>query len=1397
MKTTRYRLLHPTIALLLLLGGVAWVPRPARDAEVTRQTVLEGVALTAGDTVDLTWRPEEYPDGTFIRLELYRGPSTDALSQIATISSAAAWRYRDTGLAPKTAYVYRAVLYYHPSANPDTERSTTLFTNTANTGIFRGDVYESVTLPGGVYELGGVTVHDGATLTIPGGVRLETGGGITAENGYLRITGVQFDDSTYVRFGSRSPAAWGEGWLRNSTFGQFGGVTVYSDHAVEISDNVLGPYAAIDAGDASGYVVVRRNTGPSSLTLGGTGAATDNDFGFGSGYGSATLENNVFGKLWVYENATARFNRVTGRSRGSDAATLENNVLEDELDLVGEALARWNDIANGVEVGDNARLEENTISGDVTVDEDAPGVTLLGNVIGQGRLVVANDYSCDTDPATVYAEGNTISAPTGDWAITVSGGAHATLVNNEIDGSIEVTQECTQFTARQNLIDGGIAICWDPAITITENVLDGAIYVGNAFPLTCSGDASGTIARNTIQKNYGDYDPALYLSRRLYTESHADLAVQHNCFQHNTIAARLFTIPEHGLVDLRHNWWGDASGPNSASNPGGSGGRIENLQDAPLTFDPWDTDPTYCRDTLPITRRVGGVEVETPATIRPDGVSQGTVRVTVYDQYGWSLPNASVSLRLVPEGLGQLSPEAVTTDVTGQATVQYTAPALGELGFHDAVEVRAISGAAQDWDTISFEAPDALVTAEPRYHEEGWSKRHALLPPDPGAGLHATLGAQLTYDGEPVRHYTVTVEIDPMEGGVYDGVFVAGSEVVPPLTERQVTLLTDDNGELWVKYRYTGQASRRDSVRDGVILRSEAFDHLGSWEVETGMDLAIVDVRRPGASQNDYLVMGQAEPMEIIVHDRLHPRFHLSAYGDDDDPGADPLLDVWLDVSDASITPEFFDLLLLDHFQSPGERAYQAQPTLAADGQDYLRVSEGQNVAGRPVIVPHFEGWNLHWIGVHLRRHADGRIIRDTAPQEETSNNYEIIRYQANAERTAWELFLRDNPCAPNTPWGRAAKCTLNVLSWVPASKVQAEVVSTMLALCETMFNIGAGRTEEAALGAGSTYASGLGWFLEAHPEVLAGTGHSEAWFKALGTLGNAAKVMDCYNALTDWSGELLPVGVCAMQARSTAPSAALPDQTAIWVQGLLQNLEGDQEVLAIVGSQQSRVIDAVAGRTVITATGAMTDTAETYYSLVNDQGSFYLLPRSTYSVTARTVTDTQVILFRQGVTITQFSTVVWEDTGVTPRRMSFTFGPTQTTGLQVDEGADGSVERVVPTDETPHLTAPDGLQVTVKSNDSVQVAWEPVEGAHRYRVYYGTESRWMNLFEGYEHQEEVYHPTASKNVADLALDGWAYYVTVTAVDEDGNESPYGAEVTVGQALRPRPLYLPLVLRAD
>ena len=268
--------------------------------------------------------------------------------------------------------------------------------------------------------------------------------------------------------------------------------------------------------------------------------------------------------------------------------------------------------------------------------------------------------------------------------------------------------------------------------------------------------------------------------------------------------------------------------------------------------------------------------------------------------------------------------------------------------------------------------------------------------------------------------------------------------------------------------------------------------------------------------------------MEIVVRDRLHPQYHLSEYDDDPDPASDPILSVWLDVSDASISTEFLDLLLIDHFQVPGERSYLADLELEADNQVYLRVSEGENIAGRPVIVPHFEGWNVHWVGVHLRHNADGRIIRDTSPQGQTNNNYEIIRYQANADLTAWELFLRDNPCAPNTQWGRAAKCTLNVMTWLPGSKVQAEVVSTMLALCETMFNIANGRIEDAALGAGSTYGGSLYNYLEAHPEVLYATKYGPQMATVLGTLGNTAKVVDCYNALTDWTGEIFdePVSI-------------------------------------------------------------------------------------------------------------------------------------------------------------------------------------------------------------------------------------------------------------------------------
>jgi hypothetical protein len=1401
---------YVVIVVLFILGGMALVPDPVRGMEAfsgsaglvlnasetySPAAVPEGVALVAGDTIDLTWRPEEFPAGTFIRLEIYRGFSTDALNWIATVNSPTVWRFRDTGLMVNTTYIYRAVLYYYPSSSPDDERSTTVFTDSANTGTLAGSVYESLVVQGGVYELGNVTVYDGAILTIPASVKTKTSGSIYARDGHLRVDGAAFDVSTNIVFGDDSPAMWGEGWVRGATLGDWSEIFVYGDHAVEISNSDFGAYGNINAGGATGYVVVGNNTGDGDLSLGGAGSARDNTFGRGRAYGSATLENNVFETMFVYNDATARFNRVTGKTSGRGTATLENNVLG-ELSVSEEALARYNDVTGDVEIGGSAYLEYNMIVGNVAVDDDASQVTLLQNVISQGKLVVANDYSCEISPATAYVEGNTITAPSGgSWAVEVSGGAHVTMINNEIEGGIEVTQECTQFTAHQNVIDGGLSICWTPAITVTENLLDGGIYVGSGFPLTCSGDASGTIARNTIQNNYGEYSPALYLSRRLYTESHAGLSVQHNCLRNNTIAARLYTVPEHGLVDLRNNWWGDASGPDYSTNPGGAGGRIENGLGAPLAFDPWDAAPTYCQDAMTIARRPGDIQIEMPETVRPDGTSQALVQVTVYDQYGWPLPNASVGFMLIPEGLGQFSQDAATTDDYGQASVWYTAPALNQLGSHGEVEVRVFSGAAQDWGTISFEKPDVLHTAEPRYHEDGWSEWHALLPPD--SNVQALLSAKLTYNGEPVRNYTVTLEIDPLDGGIYDGVFVEGSEVIPPLDDHQVTLLTDDDGELWVKYRYVGQASRYDAVRDGVELGSDAFGHLASWEVETGMDLEIVDIRRPGSFQNDYLVMGKSEPMEIVVRDRLHPDFYLSNYNDNPDTVTNPMLSVWLDVSDAATIDEFFDLLMIDHFRIPGEWSYVTSFELAGDDQVYLRTFEGEHVAGRPVIVPRFEGWNVYWVGIHLRRNSDGLIIRDTYPRGQTDNNYEVIRFQANADMTAWELFLRDNPCAPNTPWGRAAKCTLNIMTWFPATKVQAEVASTLLALCETMFNIANGRTEDAALGAAGIYGGQLGNYLEAHPEVLEGTRYGPGSATTLGTLGNVAKVIDCYNALTDWTGDLpLPAGFCGLQAR-TAPHAteSQPNQTAIWVQGLLQSLDEDLDALAILGTQQTSVVDAVAGQTVVTSTNAMTDTAGTYFSVVNDLGSIYLLPKSTYSVTLQTITDTQVILFRRGITMTNFSTVLWEDAGNTPRQIGLSFGPTQTISMQVDEGGDGSIDRTVDAVVTPHLVAPFNVQVTQEDEDSVRVTWDAVDGAARYHVYHGTESRWMPLFETYPNQVVVYADATSKVISGLELAGWAHFFAVTMVDDEGNESLYSSEATAGRALRPRPLYLPLVMR--
>jgi hypothetical protein len=1361
------------LALLLVGWSLALPPNPTAAAlNPAPPDVITGVAFVGGTTVDLTWDPaSDYPEGEFLRLVLYRDGAP-----IATLTNPTTWFYRDSGLAMDTSYRYSARVFYYPVSDPDNESYSQIFSRSTTTGRLSGSLYTSLSLPAGRYAGGpySVRVLQGATLTLnPGTTFYGSDFSIRAENSYLYINGVTFEAGVNLTFGSYTsawgPETWGEGWVKNTEVN--GDITVYSRGSVQI-DTVT--HATIEAGKATGQVDVAATSGDSAA-VGGHGAVIHNTLGAIRAYGSVAVRDNVVSTLRLADTTTARFNEITSTVYLDGGAILDSNV-----------------------VGEVDNLEGTTIE----IGEDAAGVQIRNNQIINGQILAYNEDACgDPLPATAYLADNTMTDPahwqTFDYALDVQGGAHVTLERNTIEGDIRVHQDCTQFSARHNVITGSISTCWTPVLDITDNILNGRLYLGSAVALTCSGDAVGTIARNTIQ-NIEPYQ-ALYIGQRWYTESHADLAIRHNCLRlnHTQIGATLYTSKDHGPVDLRYNWWGDASGPNHPDNPGGLGGRIVNDDWEPVVFSPWDTAPTTCREQIVVTRQVDNIRIEMVDEVPADGTTEVTLSLTVLDQYGVPYPNVPIGLSLIPDDLGTLSPKATTADDQGRAIATYTPPDLIALGDRQAVEIKAVSGSVEVRATLPFAPPETDHVAEPRYHATLWPAHHALLPPDPA--LEAKVEAVLTYDGEPVRHYTVTLTLETLDG-VYDGAFTGGSDVLGSVSDHELTLLTDDAGKVWATYRTDAQASRSRhlSVRDGVKLSSDAFPHLASWTIETGMDLELVEIRRPGAVTNDYVVLGQPEPLEIVVRDALHPSADLSTYHNSPDPildpDTDPLLGVRLDVSHPARDNELFDLMNLVHLQVPRMTSFDAYLQPGADGQVYLRTSAPNAIEGRPVIIPYLERYNIYWLRVGFQR-QDGKVaVAETYAGEQGDNNVRLIGFVANENLSTLETFFKDNPCAAgNTHFGRQFKCALGILSWYPGLVGKTfDLASTALSLCETIFNVLNGDWMGAGTGAGNYAGAELDAYLSLHPDVVP-PGLTPDLISQFQMVGNVAKVLDCYWAV-NYAPNSSTVRACALAPGVDAAAGPHNAELASWIQGLLMSGQQNVDALAVIGPHAVTVTTGD-GTPILSATGVMTMTETaggTALSLVDDAGSFYLLPRGDYALEFTTDADTEIRLYHQAATMTQAGEIRWVDAGTQARRGTLTFDATGASALQIDAGSDGSVERTIPADAYPYLPAPAGLRLSKAERSNLDVTWTPVSGATGYRVYYGTESRLSPAFEGYPEYNAV--TATSHTLTGLPVGDKAIYVSVTAV-QGATESPYSGEGSIPEATRPTPVYLPLVLK--
>jgi len=223
------------------------------------------------------------------------------------------------------------------------------------------------------------------------------------------------------------------------------------------------------------------------------------------------------------------FNGIAGQTSGS---TFSDNIIHDNLNIPGSAgvgILLW---------GDN---DNNIITGNIIYDNDRQGIFI--------------GYSDDTKIST----GNVIS--------------RNIIYNNGL----------YRYANGPDASEYGVQLwCADNNIIEHNEIYDhddwfpygGTFDFAQGIYLCDSND--NIVVNNYLHDN--NYGVGLWHSSRAVVTNH----INYNDIVGNTgYGVRTFDLPP--LVDARFNWWGDASGPTHASNPGGTGDKISNNVD----YSPW------------------------------------------------------------------------------------------------------------------------------------------------------------------------------------------------------------------------------------------------------------------------------------------------------------------------------------------------------------------------------------------------------------------------------------------------------------------------------------------------------------------------------------------------------------------------------------------------------------------------------------------------------------------------------------------------------------------------------------------------------------------------------------------------------------------------------------------
>lgn len=323
-----------------------------------------------------------------------------------------------------------------------------------------------------------------------------------------------------------------------------------------------------------------------TLGLIGNGSTTTIIDGGGEGdVVRITADRCTISGFWVRNSGSEWWN--AGILMESDHNSIRNNRISDTLYGISLMESNFNVIEDNTCTGNDYRgislsiARENTIDGNNCSHNGQYGIDLYfqcdDNILRNNTVTYNDLQGIHLKGNGNLLEGNTFSHNYG--GIWISSSDRNIIVSNtcsfNTDHGISVDWECEENVLQDNTCSGngygGISLSESADL----NEIAGNLLSNNRFGISLTIASSNRIFHNTITGN----------REGIHVTARSELnEIRNNSISEN-IEHGIFVIENYDrIVDARHNWWGDDSGPYHPEK--NSDGKGDNVTDE-VIFDPW------------------------------------------------------------------------------------------------------------------------------------------------------------------------------------------------------------------------------------------------------------------------------------------------------------------------------------------------------------------------------------------------------------------------------------------------------------------------------------------------------------------------------------------------------------------------------------------------------------------------------------------------------------------------------------------------------------------------------------------------------------------------------------------------------------------------------------------